>query len=258
MILHIQLQYRASEKLYDETASLYTASSAPRPEDPSGNGSAPGREGGSPAGGADTASERLLPETAPITVDFDALRAVNPDVIGWIWCEGTVINYPVLQAEDDDYYLHRSFDGSYNAAGSIFAEAMNGRDFQDANTILYGHHMRNGAMFAGLEDWQDPAFAAEHPVMWILTPRRDYKVYLISGYTTSALSTVYTVFPSAGEALDEYLAEALGNSDFSPAEVPEAEKYVVLSTCSYVFDYARYVIHGAMLPASSAGGVPTD
>ena len=89
-------------------------------------------------------------------------------------------------------------------------EAANRPGFADANTILYGHHMKDGAMFASLEKWADQEFYEEHPVMWLFTPKQDYKVILFSGYTTSANSEAYTIFSDSGKELEEYLEKCIG------------------------------------------------
>lgn len=240
-ILVIQHQYKVSDALYESAADQYTLAARP---------AAPAAQGESPA-------EEQPKELAPITVDFDALLAANSDIVGWIYCEGTPINYPILQTEDNDYYLHRGYDREYRAAGSIFVEAANHRDFADSNTIIYGHHMRNGSMFASLENWSDQSYFDEHPVMWLLTPTRDYKIVLFSSYTTSALSDTYTIFSVPGMDLNDYLQMAVNLSDVR-AEVPlyTDAHYVLLSTCAYVFDYARSVVHGILMPVDSAGGAP--
>ena len=198
-----------------------------------------------------------LPELAPITVDFEALREVNPDVVGWIYCPDTVINYPVLHGGNNDVYLHTNYDGTYNAAGSIFVEEKNRIGFQDFNSILYGHHMANGSMFATLEYWQQQAYFDVHPSMWLLTPDQDYKITLYSAYTISAYGDVYVVFPEDGEDAREWVADAKERSAVVPSAVPVLEgKHIMLSTCAYVFDNARAVVHGLMQPISSAGGNP--
>lgn len=128
---------------------------------------------------------------APIMVDFEGLRAINPEVVGWIYCEGTGINYPVMQGENNDYYLTHSYDGAYNVSGSIFVEAENRAGFADRNTIIYGHNMKNDSMFAHLDNWAEPGYYEEHPVIWLLTPEQDYQIKLMAGYTTSAYSDTY-------------------------------------------------------------------
>ncbi len=240
-VVVVRHQYRVNEALYDEASARFTS---PVPEAAVAD-AAPRTSTAHSA-----VKEEREPIVAPITVDFDALLAENPDVMGWIYCEGTAIDYPVMQAEDNDYYLHRSFDGVYSTAGSIFVEAENRPGFADANTIVYGHHMRDGSMFAGLENWADPGYYEEHPVLWLLTPEGDYRIDLIAGYTTSAASDTYTIFDEPGPELTAYLEAALEQSDFLSSVTPSEDgRYVVLSTCAYVFDNARYVLHGLLTPA---------
>ena len=196
---------------------------------------------------------------APIVIDFNALRAVNEDVVGWIYCEGTEINYPVLHGESNDQYLRHDYTREYNINGSIFVDAANRDGFVDANTIIYGHHMNYGAMFANLDFWADQAYYDEHPVMWLLTPEQDYQVVLVSGHHTSAYSDMYEIYAEHDADFQRYLAEAVEQSDFVPQEgatVNEGRNYVMLTTCAYIFDNARYVLHGKLVPVESAGGVP--
>ena len=87
-------------------------------------------------------------------VDFDQLRQQNEDVTAWLYLPDSVINYPVLQHGDNDYYLTRQIDGSYNKNGSIFMDYRNASDFSDRNTIIYGHHMRTGNMFGKLVNFK--------------------------------------------------------------------------------------------------------
>ena len=206
--------------------------------------------------GDKTGSGKTEKICAPIEVDFERLKAFNPEIIGWIYCEDTVINYPIAQANDNDFYIDHSYDRRSNPCGALFAECTNRRDFADSNTIVYGHHLIDGSMFASLEKWIDQDYFDEHAVMWILTPERDYRVELFSAYYISALSDAYTVFQGPSPELDEYLAKARQNSEVqSDVELDGEAKYVMLSTCAYVFSLARSVIHGKMVPVDSAGGV---
>lgn len=198
--------------------------------------------------------QRLL---APIRIDFDSLLEANEDVKGWIYCDDTNINYPVLHGETNDTYLRHTYDGNYNIAGSIFIETDNDPDFKDYNTIVYGHHMNDGSMFAGLDQWADQEYYEKHPVMWILTPEQDYMLVLVAGQHTSAYSDMYTIYHESDEEFREYIKEAIENSDFkTEVDAPLDKRYVMLSTCAYIFDNARYVIHGLLVPADSAGGKP--
>ena len=177
--------------------------------------------------------------------------------MGWIYCEGTNINYPVVQAEDNDYYLHRSYDGTYSISGSIFVEESNTRGFEDANTIIYGHHMNDGTMFNTLDEWASQEFYDSHPIMWLLTPQQDYKVIIVSSYNTDYTSDTYTIIRNPGSQLDGYLKRVFAQSQFQTDVKPDNQgKYIVMSTCAYVYNNARRVLHGQLIPVDSIGGVP--
>jgi sortase B len=255
-IIVARLEYRASARRYEEAAARFTSHGAGADGSGGpGEGTGSGMSGSGPAGqGAPFAG------SPPITVDFAGLQAVNGDVCGWLYCPGTPIDYPVLRGEDDDAYLHRAYDGSYSAGGSLFVEALNRPGFADANTIVYGHHMRDGSMFACLERWAEPGFYEAHPVMWLLTPEDDYRIDIFAGYTTSGYSDTYTIYTEGCPELAEYLGRCLEQSDFAAGTEPEAGgRYVTLSTCAYAFTDARYVLHGRLVPVDSAGGeAPSD
>lgn len=244
----ILYQYKVSDQLYESTASQYTIQSA------GGGGEDTGAQ--TPQGGENVPEAKV---TAPFSVDFEGLQTVCGDVAGWIYCEDTPINYPVVLGKDNDYYLTHNFDGSASASGSIFIEAANRPGFADSNTIIYGHHMKNGSMFATLDKWAEQEYYEEHPVMWLLTPEQDYKIVLFAGYTTSANSDTYVIFQGSGGELDAWLEKCKGQSDFdAELELEGDARYVLLSTCAYVFDNARYVLHGKLVPVDSAGGVPFE
>lgn len=201
------------------------------------------------------ASDRFTKEggpVAPITVDFKSLRAKNPDIVGWIYCPDTPINYPVLQGKDNDQYLYTDYTGAYNIDGSIFVDADNTPGFMDSNTIIYGHHMASGSMFAGLERWADQAYYEEHLVVWLLTPEQNYQVVLFSGHHIDAGSSMYDIIKRPGPEMNAFLSEALEKSDFketSGMKLDPYARYVMLSTCAYLFDGDRYVLHGQLVPA---------
>ena len=103
-------------------------------------------------------------------VDFEALRKVNPDIIGWIVIPGMEISYPIVQGEDNDYYLKHTFDKAENASGCIFVEVENSPDFSDNNTFVYGHNMKNKSMFAKLNRYQEEDTFRKNPEFVIYTP----------------------------------------------------------------------------------------
>ena len=245
----VQHQYNVSKRLYRAASDKFTSASA---EDLSAEPTPAPEESAKPSRLNDGVYR--LPEKAPIKVNFAALQKVNPDVDGWIYCPGTVIDYPVMHGATNDTYLHHSYDKTYNASGSIFVDERNQRYFADPVTILYGHHMASGAMFATLEWWQLKSYRDEHPIMWLLTPEQDYKVELYSAYTTSAYSNTYEI-PLAGTDPSNYIWMAENSSDWHiNPDLDPAAHYIVMSTCAYIFEDARSVLHGKLVPVMTAGG----
>ena len=115
-------------------------------------------------------------------VDFEALEAINPDIAAWLYLEETGINYPVVQGTDNEEYLDRLFDGSHNRLGSVFIDYRNSPDFTDRNTILYGHHAKDGLMFTPIIHYKEQAYYESHPSCLILTPEENYVVTFFAGY----------------------------------------------------------------------------
>ena len=231
VVLYVNHQHDVSSQTYTSASELFSLAAEP-------------------AEGADPASFSIGSK-APKKVDFAALTAANPDIVGWIYCPGTVIDYPVLRGETNDTYLRHDYTGEYNINGSIFVDSGNRGTFEDANTIVYGHHMSTGDMFACLDQWQDQQFYEEHPVMWLLTPKQNYLVVLVSGYHADGLSETYDTIAEPGEQFDKYLAEIREKSLIEPTEGVEINPkahYVMLSTCAYIFENARFTLHGMLVP----------
>lgn len=184
---------------------------------------------------------------APIQVDFDALFTKNQDVVAWLYCPDTPINYPVVQSSDNNYYLRRLLDGSYNSAGTLFLDYRNAEDLSNWNSVIYGHNMKNDSMFGTLPDYKTPSYFQEHPEMFLLTPEQDYSIQLLAGFTTPASSELYSSFaPDAAEAT-RLIESWIRNSDFVSEIQPTAEDHLItLSTCSYEYDNARYVLIGIL------------
>lgn len=186
-------------------------------------------------------------ELPPITVDFAVLQEENPDVIAWVYCPDTEVNYPVLQSGDNDYYLRRRSDGSHHIAGSIFADCRNAADLSDENLILYGHNMKNGTMFGILPHYAQQEFYEAHPVWYLLTPTANYRAELFAGFVTSTDSLLYSTAWETAEDGGPIMDKAWADSDFRGGPPPvEGERTITLSTCSYEFSNARYVLLGVL------------
>ena len=183
-------------------------------------------------------------EQAPIAVDFDALLSQNKDVVGWLYCENTPVNYPIVQSDDNDYYLRRMLNGKYNIAGTVFMDYRCHSDFSSLNTIIYGHNMKNDTMFGTFTDYKKQSYYDEHPVLWFLTSEHNYKIELIAGYVTSSTSDVYKVFHIKDD-LDNHIKASIKKSTFvSGVNIAEVDNISTVSTCSYEYSTARYVLIG--------------
>ncbi len=203
-----------------------------------------------PADETETAAppEPAKPTKVPLTVDFDALHKICPDIIAWLYVKGTSINYPVVQSDDNQYYLYRLITGENNKSGTIFADCRNSPTLDDLNTVLYGHHMRNGTMFASLVKFKKQAFFDDHQVGWILTPDQAYRIDFVAGYVTTAVSDGFKLYTDEAEFAD-YLGSAVKKSTFkSDVDLSSIEKIITLSTCSYEYSDARYVLIGSLIP----------
>ena len=164
--------------------------------------------------------------------------------MAWLYAPGTGINYVVAQAGDNDYYLHRLLNGAEAKAGTLFMDYQNHSDFSDWNTMIYGHHMKNGTMFASLVKYQDQEYYERHPVMYLYTPGQRMKLEILAGYTTDIEDSVYTI-PTTKEGRDELVKHVLQKSNFtSKALVTGEDKLVTLSTCTYEYEDARFVVIG--------------
>lgn len=196
-----------------------------------------------------SASEEPLEQSMPTfpQVDFDALRAINPDVVGWLIIDGTNINYPVVQGRDNQYYLRHLFTGEYNASGCIFLDSRNAGDFSNQHSILYGHHMGNGTMFNGLMDYKEQDFYDAHPSALLLTPAGNYEINFFSGYVANVRADAWQVEFQSDKAFSGWLHAVQAKSLFqSTVEPSRLEKILTLSTCSYEFENARFVLHGVL------------
>ena len=144
-------------------------------------------------------------------IDFEGLRAINEDIVAWIQIPGIGVDYPVVQGEDNEHYLHYTFDGKENIAGSIFLDFRNKADFTDRKVILYGHNMQDGSMFSQLEKYQDDDFREEQGRVILYLPDKTLEYEIVKCRKVSMWDLVY------------------GNVDEEKESVP---KQMILSTCS--------------------------
>lgn len=180
-------------------------------------------------------------------LNLDALREVNPDVVGWIMIPDTVISYPVMQGTDNDYYLKHTWDGKRYAVGSIFLEHLCSPDLADFNTIIYGHNMNNGSMFASLREYRNQEHWEKHPYVYIRSDEGVYRYEIFSSYLASVKSNAYGIEFVSDNTRNRFLTEITGNSVIDTGVTPEiTDRVLTLSTCSGRSTASRWVVHARL------------
>lgn len=237
-VFSIIREYKVAEKMYEGLNDKYV-SSAPA-------GSTADKDKDSEEKPED---DGLDPEVSPVNIDFDTLLADCADIVGWLHAPNTVINYPVVQAEDNDKYLHHFIDGTYNPSGTLFFDCLCESDLSSTNTILYGHHMNDGTMLASICNYSSQSYYDAHPVMYLNTPTQNYRIEVFSAYITDPGAVSYTIEFGEDYTMENFLQEVRYLSDFScNVEVSPEDHIITLSTCTYEYYNARYVVHGKLVP----------
>ena len=181
------------------------------------------------------------PEEARI--DFEELKKINPDIVGWLTMKNTVIDYPVVKGEDNEYYLHHLYTGEWNSLGTLFVDFRNYELFTDRNTIIYGHSMLNGSMFFILEKYKKQSFYEEHKEFIFETPDKKYRLLPFAGKIMDGKEAFVEFDFDSDEEFYEYLDYYIRNSTFkSDVEVTGSDKVVMMIKCSDDFEDARYVL----------------
>lgn len=170
-------------------------------------------------------------------IDWKGMWEINEDVYAWITVPGTVIDYPILQhATDNTYYLNHNIDGSYGYPGCIYTENLNAKDFSDNNTVIYGHNMKNGSMFAGLHQYEEKSFFEENSQVLIYTPEKQYEYTIFAAYIYDDRHLLYSFDFSNEGVYEAYLYTILNMRDLSAnirndIDVMKEDKIITLATC---------------------------
>lgn len=227
MVLHDYMEGRRAEEEYRRLAELAKQTTE------------------APTTAAPTTEEKETetePETEPpyvSPIDFEELLALNPDTIGWIRIPDTNIDYPIVQNDNNDTYLHTDFYGDESIYGTIYLDFESDADLMGKNNILYGHNMRNGSMFKDLVYYKEEQYFKDHQFFEIYTPERTIRLKAISCYYDKAQPIFRkTKFKTEG-SYKAFINEML--SPCAYAEIPEEpiNALYTLVTCSYEVDDAR-------------------
>lgn len=190
-------------------------------------------------------------EEPSFEVNFRELKEINSDVIGWIVIEGTQVNYPVVQGNDNSYYLNHSYDKKWNSLGSIFADYQSSNNFADYNTFIYGHHTKNGSMFGELYKYMDESFYKNNNTFYLYTPNGNYVAEIFSAYLDSTTSDSYNQSFSSVKEFEDYIDLVKEKSNYNTGIKidPTTDKIITLYSCSHETNRQktdRYYIHAVL------------
>ncbi len=182
-------------------------------------------------------------------IDFATLQSENSDIYAWIQIPDTQIDYPVLQNQDttdyyDEYYLKRLPDRTSSVYGSIFSQRINALDFSDRNTVLYGHNMKNGSMFAGLHKYEDREYMNSHEWIYIYTPEYVYTYQVFGAVAFSAEHVMSKYGFTSDEDTQAYLDDLRSCTGIirEDVKVTKEDHLLTLSTCIAQQANKRYLV----------------
>ena len=184
-----------------------------------------------------------------IDVDFASLLKKNQDTVAWVYMGACDISYPILQGEDNDYYMHITFEGNKNSSGSIIMDYRDDKYFRDWNTFIYGHNMKNGSMFGSLKKLlKDETLVEKDPYIYVFVPGWIYRYEIFSYYKDSPDSKMYWT-PDSLQEYRQYIRDALALSvkDLN-VETSEDNNMITLVTCSGTGEgKMRFFVHGEFI-----------
>jgi sortase B len=171
------------------------------------------------------------------------------NMVGWIRCEAIHIDYPIMQTDDNSFYLSHLPDGSNNRLGSIFLDKSANRDFSSPVSIIYGHMMQDGEMFGELKKYRKQDFYDKHSKLQLYTTAGEKDVILLAAYLVDGSSNPFPNEFDTSEDLYSYIKEIKSRSFFVSKETAVlGDKLIILSTCAYDFNNARLAIVGYIKP----------
>ena len=191
------------------------------------------------------ASAAVAAQSPLLEIDFSGLQDINSEIIAWIDIPGTDISYPVVQTDNDDYYLTHSYDGTRNRAGAIFLDSRVETGFAGQNTVIYGHRMNNGSMFGTLHRLDDADYRKQHEYIHIYLPGQAepvvYQIFATWDSSASLDSTAYQVDFADPEAAEAWLSDLAAKSFVEGAPQPGSE-ILTLSTCVRGDGSTRFIV----------------
>lgn len=200
--------------------------------------------------------EEPEPEPVPkveIPIDFAALQQQNPDVYAWIQVPGTEVDYPILQSSNDNtYYLNHTIDGEEKKEGAIFTENYNTKTFEDPNTVIYGHDMKNGSMFQSIHKYMDRSFFDNNRDIVIYMPDQILRYKIFAAYLTDNGHLLMNYNFWSKDEYQQYLNSIFSMRDMNAfidtsTEVTTEDKIITLSTCYAGISTQRYLVQAVLV-----------
>lgn len=183
------------------------------------------------------------------SVGFEELRLINPEVFAWLTVNDTPIDYPLTQTDDNEKYINTNAQGQYTLSGSIFLDYRNSPDFDDFNSILYGHHMERKLMFGSLSDFADREYFDTHPYGNLYFNGQNHGIEFFALVRTDAYDTGIFRPAVKGEAeRQEYIDKIIsGAVCYRDMTVTTEDRIILLSTCTSSFTNGRYLLVGKLV-----------
>lgn len=237
---------KAGEDFYKTEVHALMATPAILPEPTQAQETEPSEETALPQPSDEPAREQL----GQSEKDFAAMQAEWPDVKGWVKIDDTRIDYPVVQGEDNIYYLNHLPNKTRNAAGAIMMDMSNQGDFSDMITILHGHHMKSGNMFGDLDLYLEEAYYLAHPTVKLYTPKGDCTAEIFAVCHVDATKFQYPISFADAADFDAFVQDCIDKTPFDTGIVPQyGDQLLMLSTCAYVlYDDARLLVIARINP----------
>lgn len=230
--------YQESKAEYEDMNKKYlSVASDNSPNDQEGSGDLEGEAGTL----EDLTIDNQIPERK--TINWEALQADCPNVIAWLEVPALGISYPVMQTDNNEYYLSHSSIGTSLSAGAIFIDYRNDASLDNNNTILYGHNMKNGTMFGSLKNLKKQEVLESSPYFQIYLPDQERVYQIISVYDTAADGDCYTLQFDSQEEYQAWFQRQLSRSVVTTMNFEQREHVVTLSTCNGN-DATRLVVQG--------------
>lgn len=190
--------------------------------------------------GSEEAAVPLVPMTR---IDLAALREMNSDAVGWIEIPGTVLSYPIVHTSDNSFYLTHTFRKETNKSGSIFIETSNKADLGDLHTIIYGHNMKDGSMFAILKNYQKQSYQEAHPYIYIDLEDGAHCYEIFSCHEAAVTDITYTIGYGSDDKYASFLEQLKASSLYDTGvSVSITDPVITLSTCTNSGS-DRFVVH---------------